>query len=396
MSDSDNLLFSELQARCLSGNHYTDLYNFAPIGYLTLTDDNLIDDINITGATLFGVEPAQLISRGFADYVAPEDEGRWQRNFQYARESGGKKQQCELTLLRADGTVFYAYLDYLYQKVGKSPDLLYIMLADVSDQIELRDYSEIYRSILATTLDGFWIFNSDGKLLEVNSRYASQSGYSYNELLGMNIADLEVEDSTKHIAEIIIGSGSGQFESAHRRKDGSIWHVEVSMTYLDCNGGRFYAFLRDISSRKQTETEVKEINSALNVLLNRRQTDRSDAQSVFSAQVEGTIFPFLKHLKKTSLNSNQSQLLNILETNLQHLTKTYGRANTLASTYRLLTPVEVQVASMIRQGLSTKVIAATLHSSEGTVSIHRKNIRKKLGLNGKTANLSSYLLSLAE
>jgi DNA-binding CsgD family transcriptional regulator len=56
----------------------------------------------------------------------------------------------------------------------------------------------------------------------------------------------------------------------------------------------------------------------------------------------------------------------------------------------------MQVASMVRQGLSTKVIAKTLNISPGTVSIHRKHIRKKLGLNEKADNLHSYLLSLIE
>jgi DNA-binding CsgD family transcriptional regulator len=56
----------------------------------------------------------------------------------------------------------------------------------------------------------------------------------------------------------------------------------------------------------------------------------------------------------------------------------------------------MQVASLVRQGLSTKIIAMTLNIAPGTVSIHRKHIRKKLGLDGKAANLQSYLMSLTE
>jgi DNA-binding CsgD family transcriptional regulator len=65
------------------------------------------------------------------------------------------------------------------------------------------------------------------------------------------------------------------------------------------------------------------------------------------------------------------------------------------SVYRNLTPKEIQVASMVREGFSTKVIAATLSISPETVSIHRKNIRKKLGLGTKAENLRSYLVTLA-
>lgn len=383
----------------ISCDHYARLYNYAPIGYLTLTDENIICEINRTAATLLGVEREKIIDHCFADYVSPEDDERWQRNFLYARQSG-EKQQCELTLRRANGSFFYAYLDYLYQEAaGDTSPMLQIMFTDITEQIQLRDCDEVYHSILATTLDGFWVFSSQGKLLDVNNRYADLSGYSRKELLSMTVTELEATETLGNTAvriEHIIDTGGDQFESLHRRKDGSIWNVEVSVTFLDYYGGRFYAFLRDISKRKQAEEETKEINAALNVLLRQRETDKSNAQYVLSLQAEGTVLPFLNKLKKSSTDSDQSRLLNVLETNLQHLVKTYGRANTLSATYQLLTPVEIQVASMIRQGLSTKLIAATLHISQGTVSIHRKHIRKKLGLNGKASNLSSYLLSLAE
>jgi DNA-binding CsgD family transcriptional regulator len=111
--------------------------------------------------------------------------------------------------------------------------------------------------------------------------------------------------------------------------------------------------------------------------------------------VEETILPFLKRLKGASAGRVQStQLISILEANLNQLVGTYGRNAGSPSAYQKLTPVEAQIASMIKQGLATKVIATTLNISQGTVSIHRKHIRKKLGLDSKTYNLHSYLLSL--
>ncbi|MCD2449854.1 helix-turn-helix transcriptional regulator [Methylicorpusculum oleiharenae] len=102
-------------------------------------------------------------------------------------------------------------------------------------------------------------------------------------------------------------------------------------------------------------------------------------------------------MKGASAGRRQStRLISILETNLQHLVDSYGGATTLSAALHHLTPVEMQVALLLRQGLSTKVIAMTLNISPGTVSIHRKHIRKKLGLDGKAANLQNYLKSLTE
>jgi DNA-binding CsgD family transcriptional regulator len=112
--------------------------------------------------------------------------------------------------------------------------------------------------------------------------------------------------------------------------------------------------------------------------------------------VDGTVLPFLKRLKKASTDRNQTRLINIIETNLQQLVKFYGRDTHLSSVYQKLTPAEIQVASMVRQGIPTKLIAATLNLSSGTIGIHRKHIRKKLGLDSKEINLYSYLSSLVE
>jgi DNA-binding NarL/FixJ family response regulator len=123
----------------------------------------------------------------------------------------------------------------------------------------------------------------------------------------------------------------------------------------------------------------------------------TDVQIAFSYEVEATVMPLLQKLKEASADRLQTtHLINILESNLKHLVKTYGRPTSLAAAYRHLTPVEALVASMVRQGESTHVIAATLNIAAGTVSIHRKHIRKKLGLDSKAINLRSHLLSLTE
>ena len=123
-----------------------------------------------------------------------------------------------------------------------------------------RKRSELeYRTILKTTIDGFWINNSNGEILEVNNSYCKMIGYSQQELINMCISGLEVneklEDTMKHIQKII-STGSDRFETRHRKKDGSIIDVEISTTYRDLDGGRFFVFIRDITERKIVEEEI--------------------------------------------------------------------------------------------------------------------------------------------
>ncbi len=247
-----------------SRDRYVDLYELAPVGYLTLTASGLITQTNQTALAILGLSHRQLIMQRFDFFVASNDLERWRRHFVWtvAREEA---QSIDLRLKHGGGSFCDGHLDSVRVVDKDNQPTLRIALTDITErkQMEavLRDSDEAYRSILATTLDGFWRVSREGKFLEVNSRYAQQSGYSREELLGMSIVDVEAaernEDTAAHIRKII-EDGRDQFESLHRRKDGSTWHVEVSATYRDIGGGQFIVFLRDISQRKAHEALLQE------------------------------------------------------------------------------------------------------------------------------------------
>ena len=135
----------------------------------------------------------------------------------------------------------------------------------------LRDSDETLRSILGTTLDGYWRVDHQGQLLDVNPAYCRQSGYPRDELLRLRISDLEAAESNSGTAghiQRILTAGNDQFESIHRRKDGSLWHVEVSATRHGLTNGQLIVFLRDISERKQAELALRESESRVQTKLN--------------------------------------------------------------------------------------------------------------------------------
>jgi DNA-binding CsgD family transcriptional regulator len=97
-------------------------------------------------------------------------------------------------------------------------------------------------------------------------------------------------------------------------------------------------------------------------------------------------------MKKSKLDDQQRALLSIMESNIKEIVSPFTRNISLK--YLNLTPTEIRIANLIRHGSSTKKIAELMNASPRTIETHRKNIRRKIGLDSKRANLRSHLLSL--
>ena len=139
---------------------------------------------------------------------------------------------------------------------------------------------------------------------------------------------------------------------------------------------------------------LEEINTALKVLLKRRDEDRKEFEEQVLGNVKQRVLPNLERLKGTRLAPEAEEYVRILETSLQEIVSPFLKR--LTSSYFELTPQEIQVAGLVKDGKMTKEIADFLNISTSAVDFHRKNIRKKLGLKNKKANLRSHLISLAE
>lgn len=114
-------------------DRYRDLYEFAPVGYITISREGLISEINLTGSALLGVDRTKLINRRFSNFVAPQDTDRWYRLFLNMMEHAkDEKQAFGVEMTRDDGTVFSAHLDCLIRESSDSPPLLRVALTDIS------------------------------------------------------------------------------------------------------------------------------------------------------------------------------------------------------------------------------------------------------------------------
>ena len=124
---------TELEA---SRDRYLNLYDFAPVGYLTLNSNGMIEELNLTAATLLGAERKNLLTRRFTAQVVAEDQNRWLTLFLVVLKQDGKG-SVEVSLQRRDGTVFQALLDCQRTKVGAGDTALRIALTDISERRQL-------------------------------------------------------------------------------------------------------------------------------------------------------------------------------------------------------------------------------------------------------------------
>jgi len=190
----------------------------------------------------------------------------------------------------------------------------------------------------------------------------------------------------------------GQISVANKQED----YTERDLT-MTSKIAEFYALairrMRGLDNLRKRELELvaksqelEELNAALKVLLKRRDEDRADLQDNIVVNIKELVLPYIEKLKSDHLSPQQATLVSIIESNIKEIVSPF--AAKLSSKFLNLTPTELQVASLVKDGRSSNEIADLMNLSPNTILFHRYNLRRKLGLKQRKVNLRSYLRSL--
>ncbi len=252
--------------------------------------------------------------------------------------------------------------------------------------------------------DSIMVRDLTGRILFWNAGAEACYGWKKDDAIGQIYHALlrtEFPRSLEEIKRELFQHGRWEGELIHFTRDGNRIVVASRWALLRDAGGGGRATLEistDITGRKLMENQLEEktnrlqeVNIALKTLLRHRDEDKKDLEEAIMNNIENLILPYLKKIKAGPMNGTQMALLEILESHLSELTSDFGK--TLALQYRVLTPTEMRVAALVREGKTSKEIAEILCISEKTASFHRNNIRTKLGLRTTGINLRSHLLS---
>jgi PAS domain S-box-containing protein len=305
--------------------------------------------------------------------------------------------------------------DIIFRPVSMGDRQQFVTYEDLTERKQaeaaLRESEEKYRNVVERANDGIVIVQ-DGLLKYVNPQLAEIAGYAIEELtdsLFVNYIDpgQRARVSEYHKRRMAGEKAPARYESALRNKNGTKIDVEFNVGTVEYEGKpAALAMVRDITERKLAEQalqekeaelrikakNLEEVNTALRVLLERREKDKGELEEKVLSNVKDLVFPYLERLQKTSLDANQMSFVNILESNLNDIVSPFSRR--LSSKYLSLTPTEIRVSNLIKHGKTTKEIAEFMNLSGKTIEFHRDNVRKKLGLRNKKVNLRTHLLSI--
>ena len=246
-----------------SEEKYRSLIQYSSDPIFSFNPDETYRFVNEAFAKTFGKKPEEIIGKS-PHSIFPHDEAEKRLALVRKVLRTGRKDEIEVKVPNQSGEYRY-YVTMVDPIRNHQGEVVFITCVskDITERKQVEEdlrVSELrHRTILQTAMDGFWLVNLEGKLLEVNETYCRMSGYSEKELIRMHVSDFEakesLDDTVSHIQEII-KKGEDRFESIHRRKDGSIFNVEISVKYQSTDGGRLVSFLNDITDRKQAEQEL--------------------------------------------------------------------------------------------------------------------------------------------
>ncbi len=287
----------------------------------------------------------------------------------------------------------------------------------------LKEREENFRTLAENANDGILIAVEEGEYVYANQHAAEITGYGVFELLKTTIQDIVHPDDFEKIEETYRHIFAGKkfqrlFETTIVRKDGNEVPIEITSARSIWYGHPAAILIfRDITERvkaknalqeahhelelrvkertKDLEIKTKsleEMNTAMKVLLKKREEDKIEIEDNVLTNVKELVMPFVDKFRETQLDGQQKTFLSIIESNLDEIISPFTRR--LSLEYLNLTPTEIQIANMTKHGNTSKKIAKIMNISPRTVDTHKKNIRRKIGLEGKRANLRSFLLSL--
>ena len=288
------------------------------------------------------------------------------------------------------------------------------ILLDISElkKVEeaLKESEKRYRSLFMNNHSVMLIIDPESAdIVDANPAATSFYEWSYEELTRKKLTDIDTLTERQVFQEMKRAKlkGGRVFHFKHRLASGKIRDVEVYSGPIKVYGRELlYSIIHDITKRRQAELsliekrkelenkthELEEVNAALKVLLKQRDEDKKEFEEKIIANVKNLVFPYIGKLNNSRLNDRQTVYLEIIKSNLEEVIAPF--LHRLSSKYSDLTPSEIQIAGLIKDGKTTKEIAELLNSSTDAIDFHRYNLRKKLGLRNRKTNLRSFLLSL--
>jgi PAS domain S-box-containing protein len=391
-----------------SENRFKELTEMLPEAVFEAdTDINLIY-ANQQAMSLFGYTNQDL-ENGLngIDLLVPEDREKARKNLA-KRLQGEAVGSVEYHALKKDGSILpvlmHTSLIFKQGAFNGTRGIIVDITTRKQAELALRKSEARLQSIISAAPTGIGVV-TNRVLVEVNSRICEMTGHTKDELVGKSARilyptqkDFEFVGREKY--RQIADRGAGAVETRWIRKDGSILNVFLSSNPIipgDLSAGVTFT-ATDITELKQSEKKLlkqreklEETNTALRVILRESEITKKELEQNVLSNVKQLLLPYVTALESKPLAEEQQFFLDIIKASISEITSPFSKE--LNRKIENLTPREIQVADLIKQGRTNKEIARLLNITTSGVDFHRRNLRNKLNIKNKKKNLRSILLS---
>ena len=263
----EELIQSRAEIEAVLGQ-YSDLYDFAPAGYFTLSSNGMIRQVNQIGAHLFGVEYGELINRSFGSFVSAKSQAIFKTIFEKLL-SGEGKEVCELEFIKNENEMLWARMEATCFEGG---DETRVMLTDITErkkaEYALCESESRYRELIELAVDGILVGSHEGVIIGANSYMLSLTGRTLDNLIGMHVSDFfsAVELKKSPLRFDLLQKGETVINMRDIiRPDGSVVPIEMHTKMMP--DGTYQSIYRDVTERKRAEDALKKSEEQYRTLI---------------------------------------------------------------------------------------------------------------------------------
>ena len=415
IQDVSNLIHTETELE-ESRRRYRALSD-ATFEAVFISSEGVCIDTNRTASAMFETPREELIGIFGTDVIAPEYQSRVRENM-----LAGYELPYHAVAVRRDGTRFHVMIQGKMIRIGGRKVRVTVVRdidAQLTAEAALRESERHLRSLMesASNFVLFRLCHRPDTPYRPRRIFISPSIAEIVDLTQVSdfqswLAILRPDDRDR-----LLAAGLKMLETKRldetvqiRDRSGSGWRwlhiISVAVPDETDNNLFFNGIIIDITTEMETTRALKarekelrqrteslsEVNTALEVLLRKREADRMEVEEKMVTNAKSLILPYLEKLKAGRMDEHQRVYLNLVESNLNEIISPLSRQ--MSRHYLNFTPSEIQVANLVKQGKTTKEAALILGLSTRTIEAVRYTIRRKLGIKKKRSSLRSYLLSI--
>ncbi len=382
---------------------------------LYLSQDGIFQAVSPLITSFTGYRVEELIGKKADSIIYPEDIEGVRKNVRETL-SGKRMSPYEFRIVTKQGKICWV-LETITATLFKGRPAILGNFMDISERkaVEnlLKESETLYRAIFETTGAATVIIEDDMTVTLINSEFERMTGYRKEDWEGKKkwpeyIAPKDIPRMIKShkLRRIDPKAPPRTFEHDLVDSRGRIRHMVVVVDLIPGTKRSVSSFF-DVTAWKEAERglkkreqelraqsrNLKELNTALRVLLKQRENDRAEFEDVILSNVKELVLPYVEKIQKSNTNTETAAYIDIVASNLKDIISPFSHR--ISAKHSNLTQREILIASFIKEGKTSKEIADILNISKSAIDIHRFRLRKKLGLNNKKVDLRTHLINFS-